>query len=107
SRRSSRPPAATMRHSASGRLRERIASAEAAIRPAWAAHAMVVLGAALDGQPDHVRRAVERRIRELAARKADDPAWHADPVLAVVRAVAEASPEIGRVVATKLNIQLQ
>ncbi|MGO8915387.1 MAG: hypothetical protein ACLQJR_05715 [Stellaceae bacterium] len=93
-----------MRSSTRAALERRIEAAEAEVGKRFVNRAMDVLTDALDGQTELVRAAVFQRLRGLARHAEADPAWHADGVLAILRAVNEIAPTLAGEVADKLGI---
>jgi hypothetical protein len=87
-------------------IARRLDAAAAALAPRWVSHVTDVLGAALNAAPEPVREAVIARLRQLRTNGAADPAHHADAMMTVLLATAEAAPAFARQVAEKLNVEL-
>lgn len=90
----------------SSTVARRLEQAEAALRPRWEARAMDVLGDAINAAAPETSRAIELRLRALCRQQTDDPAWHSDPVIAILCAVRDVAPEMAADVAARIGVEL-
>jgi hypothetical protein len=90
----------------SSALDRRVAEVEAEVARRFHDRAMDLLCNAINAAPPEIIRAIQKRVRTLWARQANDPAWNADLTRMILVACSEVAPALVAGVAAELGIEL-